>query len=178
MGAKHCQASIENTISYQHILHRPPSTQINEFSTNLGHLEHDGQLLWHKTNTEMTSKWTLTLDLCENLVNWIKTWWNQTGLWDYLCVIECGISVEKLSYAQKFLKTIKTSFKKIVKMWLINEMKRGESTKERSIHARRKKKACRKRNFWCSIYKRKDNFQSKPSKLDSFKIEKNGTIIS
>ena len=41
-------------------------------------------------------------------------------------------------------------------MWLLNEMKRVDTTKGRFNQCRRKKKAFRKRNFWCSIYKRKD----------------------
>ena len=37
-------------------------------------------------------------------------------------------------------------------MWILNEMKRADTVKG---PGRRKKKAFRKRNFWCSIYKRK-----------------------
>ena len=39
------------------------------------------------------------------------------------------------------------------RMWILNEMKRGDTVKGRN-QFRRKKKVFRKRNFWCSMYNR------------------------
>ena len=43
-------------------------------------------------------------------------------------------------------------------MWILNEMKRSDTKRGGNpIHGRRKKKAFRKKNFWCSIYKRNEH---------------------
>ena len=42
-------------------------------------------------------------------------------------------------------------------MWILNEMKRTDTKRENPLHGRRKKKAFRKKNFWCSIYKRNEH---------------------
>ena len=42
-------------------------------------------------------------------------------------------------------------------MWILNEMKRTDTKRDNPLHGRRKKKAFRKKNFWCSIYKRNEH---------------------
>ena len=42
-------------------------------------------------------------------------------------------------------------------MWILNEMKRADTKRDNPLHGRRKKKAFRKKNFWCSIYKRNEH---------------------
>ena len=45
---------------------------------------------------------------------------------------------------------------KSFKMWMMNEMKRGDTKKKKNNkNQHRKQKGARKRNFWCSMYTRK-----------------------
>ena len=131
--ANHCQASIENKISFQDSL----------TTTTLKNQRH-----------RLSFSILLRIDFVMRETRDVTLHHDGLFLNTSRLLSLCIFQVAKFHSLTSWVIGSVESFNQLIKMWILNEMKRTDTKRGNPHHGRRKKKAFRKKNFWCSIYKR------------------------